>query len=458
MAHPKGQTVAHFDTSGLQPAQDQLEAEGIDVVRLGYADLIGVDRGRDVLVNRFSRTVGGGVAFCRSVFGTTPRGGVVDFEGGMSDGLPDVIAFPDLSTLRPLPWEPGVAHCIADVFNPDGTPSLESPRQVLRSVVAQYAELGLTPIVGPELEFYILEESTTSKSGWQRYGEGTGNVYTSGRKGDPENVLLQSLRELGNYGIEVIAANHEFSSGQFEINLWHGDALDAADRAHRFKDAVKELARRRGHLATFMPKPFNDEGGSGYHLHFSLQDAAGGHAFDDPSSPDGLSKLAHHAIGGILAHAPAIAALANPTINSYKRFGPDTLAPWLIDWGLDNRSAMVRIPPERGSASRLELRLGDASANSYLAIAAMLAGALIGIREEIEPPEALVGYGYDVSRSEKLPQGLEDALDALESDKQISTLFGETFVNAFLAYKRDEIERFRTWITDWEFEEYTYHI
>lgn len=450
--------MSHFDTSGLQPAQDRLAAEGIDVVRLGYSDLIGVDRGRDVLVNRFARTVGGGVAFCRSVFGTTPRGGVVDFEGGLSDGLPDVQAFPDLSTLQAVPWEPGVAHCIADVFNPDGTPSQESPRYVLRQLCEQFAELGLRPIVGPELEFYILEQSAESTSGWRRYGEGTGNVYTSGLKGDPENVLLDALRQLGGYGIDVIAANHEFSSGQFEINLWHSDALDAADRAHRFKDAVKELARRRGHLATFMPKPFNDEGGSGYHLHFSMLDGDGAPAFDDPQSPDGLSEVAHHAIGGILAHAPAIAAVANPTINSYKRFGPDTLAPWLIDWGLDNRSAMVRIPPERGSAARLELRLGDASANSYLAIAGMLAGALLGIRNRIEAPEPLVGYGYDVSKAEKLPQSLPEALDALERDKELGDLFGERFVNAFLAYKRDEVERFRTWITDWEFHEYTYHI
>lgn len=450
--------MAHFDTSALQPAQDRLAEDGIDVVRIGYSDIIGVDRGRDVLVSRFARTVGGGLAFCRSVYGTTPRGGVVDFEGGISAGLPDIQAFPDIDTLQPVPWEPGVAHCIADVFNPDGTPSAESPRHVLRQLVQQFTDLGLRPIVGPELEFYILEKCDEAPSGWRRYGEGTGNVYTSGRKGDPENVLLDALRQLGGYGLEVITANHEFSSAQFEINLWHSDALDAADRAHRFKDAIKELARRRGHLATFMPKPFNDEGGSGYHLHFSLVDADGTSLFDDPEGPDGLSTTARHAIGGILAHAPAIAAVSNPTINSYKRFGPDTLAPWLIDWGLDNRSAMVRIPPERGTASRLELRLGDASANSYLAIAGMLAGALLGIRNEIEPPEALVGYGYDTSRSEKLPQSLPEALDALAADKEVTDLLGQPLVDAFLAYKRDEVERFHTWITDWEFHEYTYHI
>ncbi len=450
--------MAHFDTSGLEPAADQLQRDGIDVVRLGYADIIGTDRGRDLLVNRFARTVSSGVAFCRSVYGTTPRGGVVDIEGGLSDGLPDILAFPDLSTLQPIPWEPGVAHCIADLYNPDGQPSPASPRYVLRHVVEQFKSLGMNPIVGPELEFYVLEESDTAASGWQRYGEGTGNVYVSGLKGDPQNVLLTALRHLGNYGIEVVAANHEFSSGQFEINLWHGDALDAADRAHRFKAAVKELARSLGKMATFMPKPFNDEGGSGFHLHFSMWSDDGVPLFDDPSAKNGLSKTAHQAIAGVLAHAPALAALSNPTINSYKRFGPDTLAPWLVDWGLDNRSAMVRIPPERGSASRMECRLGDASANPYLAIAGLLAAAYLGVRDELEPQPALEGYGYDPSKAEMLPTTLSNALDALEADTAFVEVLGEPFVKTFLTYKRDEIERFNSWITDWEFNEYTYHL
>ncbi len=240
--------------------------------------------------------------------------------------------------------------------------------------------------------------------------------------------------------------------------MWHGEALDAADRAHRFKSAVKELARAQGRLATFMPKPFNDEGGSGYHLHFSAWSDAGVPLFDDSATEDGLSILARQMIAGILAHAPALAAVANPTINSYKRFGPDTLAPWLIDWGLDNRSAMVRIPPERGKAARLELRLGDASANSYLIIAGLLAAALLGVRDQLEPPAALVGYGYDVSKAAKLPSSLGDALDALEADAAMVEVLGSPFVNSFTAYKRDEIERFNSWITDWEFDEYTYHL
>ena len=219
--------------------------------------------------------------------------------------------------------------------------------------------------------------------------------------------------------------------------------LDAADRAFRFKTAIQELARQEDKLATFMAKPFNDEGGSGFHIHFSTWDDAGQPLFDDAKTNDGLSKTAKSAIAGVLAHAPALAAVSNPTINSYKRFGPDTLAPWLIDWGFDNRSAMVRIPPERGKASRMELRLGDASANPYLAIAGLLAAAYLGIRDKLEPPPPLEGYGYDPSKADKLPGDLASALDAFEADADIAGILGKQFVETFLTYKRNELERFR---------------
>jgi glutamine synthetase len=168
--------VAHFDTAGLEEAAAELVTQKIDVVRVGYSDLIGTDRGRDVLVNRFARTVEDGVAFCRSVYATTPMGDVVDIEGGLQAGLPDVLAFPDVSTIQVVPWEPGVAHAIADVYNPDGSPSEESPRMVLKRVIQQFADLGMRPIVGPELEFYVMERTDKNPTGWQRYGEASGHV------------------------------------------------------------------------------------------------------------------------------------------------------------------------------------------------------------------------------------------------------------------------------------------
>ncbi|MFF3419969.1 glutamine synthetase family protein [Streptomyces sp. NPDC002698] len=447
------------DTPDIRRHMERLAAEGVDVVRVVYPDLIGTDRARDVLLDHLPSACEHGLAFCRAVYHTTPQGDVVPVAGGLDAGLPDVSVRPDLSTAAVLPWEPGVATCLGEVTDPaTRAPAPESPRDLLRTVLARCAEQGLRPVVGPELEYFLLEPAPGTPTGWRRSPEATGAVYTAGLRADPGNHLLRTLRMLRDLGLGVVTGNHEFDGGQYEINLTHSAALDAADRAFRFKAAVKELARQEGNLATFMAKPFGDAGGSGFHLHLSCDDAEGRNAFDDPSGAYGLSATARHAIAGILAHAPALAALANPTVNSYKRFGPDTLAPWLIDWGLDNRSAMVRIPPERGSGARLELRLGDASANPYLLIAGTIAAALLGVRAGEEPEAPLEGYGYDTARSALLPTSLAAALDALEADTALTDILGKDFTSSFLTYKRDEVERFGRHVTDWEFTEYAYHL
>ncbi|MFG2957281.1 glutamine synthetase family protein [Streptomyces sp. NPDC048291] len=448
------------DHAEVRRRLDRLVADGIDVVRVTYPDLIGTDRARDVLVEELPRALEHGLAFCRAVYHTSPQGDVVPVGGGLDAGLPDVCVRPDLTTLVALPWEPGVAACLADVTDPaTGAPAAESPRDLLRSVLERCREHGLSPVVGPELEYFLCEPDPAG--GWRRYGSVPGVVYTAGLRADPDNHLLRTLRQVRDLRIGALGGNHEFDGGQFEINLLHSGALSAADRAFRFKAAVKELARREGRLATFMAKPFNDAGGSGFHLHLSCtdgSDAEGRNAFDDPSGAYGLSATARHAMAGLLAHAPALAALLNPTVNSYKRFGPDTLAPWLIDWGLDNRSAMVRVPPERGAGARLELRLGDASANPYLAIAATTAAALLGVLAAEEPPAPLEGYGYDTAKAPVLPMDLPAALDALEADTALSELLGKDFTTSYLCYKRNEVERFQRHVTDWEFTEYAYHL
>ncbi|MGQ4386698.1 glutamine synthetase family protein [Streptomyces sp. SAS_270] len=447
------------DTPDIRRHQERLAAEGIDVVRVIYPDLIGTDRARDVLLDHLPSACEHGLAFCRAVFHTSPQGDVVPVAGGLDAGLPDVTVRPDLDTLTALPWEPGVAVCLGEVSDPaTGGPAAESPRDLLRAVLARCAEHGLLPVVGPELEYFLLEPAPDSPTGWRRAPETTGAVYTAGLRADPGNHLLRTLRRLRDLGLGVVTGNHEFDGGQYEINLTHSDALHAADRAFRFKAAVKELGRQEGNLATFMAKPFGDAGGSGFHLHLSCESTDGDNAFDDPSGAYGLSATARYAVAGILAHAPALAALANPTVNSYKRFGPDTLAPWLIDWGLDNRSAMVRIPPERGSGARVEIRLGDASANPYLLIAGTVAAALLGVRAGEEPPAPLEGYGYDTARSAVLPMNLSAALDALEADTAMTELLGKDFTASFLSYKRNEVERFQRHVTDWEFTEYAYHL
>ncbi len=437
---------------------EDLRSQGIDVIRVSFPDMIGVDRGRDVLIDELETALTHGIAFCRAAYHTSPMGDVVPVQGGIEAGLPDIKAIPDLTTLTDLPWEPGARWCLSDTFVLGGEAAAEGPREVARQVSAKLGELGLAAVIGPELEFYLLEQDQSTERGWKRYADAPGNVYVVGRKGDPKGMLLTMLRKMRDASLQVTAANHEFSGGQFEINLNHSELLDACDRAFRMKSAVQEIARHEGMLATFMAKPFNDEGGSGFHLHLSLVDETGENVFGDPDGPDGLSALGRQAIAGVLKHAPALAAIHNPTINSYKRFGPDTLAPWLIDWGLDNRSAMVRIPPERGKGARMEVRLGDATANPYLAMAAIGAAVYLGIRDKLDPPDPLEGYGYDPESAPMLPQSLPEALDALEADKEFSEALGSFFVDSFLAYKRNEVERFSRYVTDWEFREYAYHL
>jgi glutamine synthetase len=448
--------VPNLPEADVAAVCERLRADGVDVVRVSYPDLIGVDRGRDVLLDELPAAVGHGLAFCRAVYHTSPMGDVVPVQGGLEEGLPDIHVRPDLATLAPLPWEPNAAWCLGDATTPDGAPAAESPRNVVRRVADQISGLGYTLICGPELEFYLCQRDPEGR--WRRYADELGNVYVVGRKGDPRGLLLQMLRQLRDAGLQVTAANHEFSPGQFEINLGHSEVAGAADRSFRLKSAVQEIARQRELLATFMAKPFNDEGGSGFHVHVSLSDEGGGNIFGDPQGADGLSAVGRHAIGGVLRHARALSALLNPTINSYKRFGPDTLAPWLIDWGLDNRSAMVRIPPERGPSARMEVRLGDATANPYLAMAAIGAAVYLGIQDKIEPPPKLEGYGYDAAKAEMLPLRLADALDELAADSELAGVLGGYFVDSFVSYKRNEIERFERFVTDWEFREYAYHL
>jgi glutamine synthetase len=249
------------------------------------------------------------------------------------------------------------------------------------------------------------------------------------------------------YDLGAVAAAHEYGRAQFEISLRHSAALDSADRAFRFKAMVKEMAARDGLLATFMGKPFNDDEGSGFHLHVSLVDASGENAGFDDSSSDGLAPLMRHFIAGVLEHGPALMAFFNPTVNAYRRIDPQALVPTRVSWGHDRRMSLVRVPKERGAATRMEIRLGDGTANPYLAYAAALAAGLDGIERGLELPDEIQGR--------PLPLSLAEALAALKADPVITSAMGPKLVETFELLKTAELERFRAWVTDWEFAEYS---
>jgi glutamine synthetase len=315
-------------------------------------------------------------------------------------------------------------------------------------------------VIGPELEFFLCERDPGATNGMRRYVDNLSMVYTVGPLADPRGVVRGIAESLSSLGMGTFAANHEFMNSQYEINLHHAHALTAADRAFRLKAAVKDVAAIHGLVATFMGKPFNDQGGSGFHIHFSL-DHEGENAFSDPSDGDGVSDVMRHFTAGVLAHAPALMAFLNPTVNAYRRLVPDSLAPTHANWGWDNRTALIRIPPERGRATRAEVRVGDGSANPYLAVAATLFAGLHGIRGELELEPPVGGDAYTLAEDEAggaLPGSLDEALDALEADEVLGAAIGEKILEAFLAVKRFETERHRTWVSDWDIDEYLHHL
>jgi glutamine synthetase len=442
----------------LSALRDDLKARGIDVLRLVYADILGLPRSKDILVSQLDKAAHNGPAFCQGVWVTTTRGGVLDGINIASDGLQDMVSRLDASTITDLPWEPGVAYVIADAFNPDETENLLSPRTVLRKVIEEYSKLGLQPVVGPELEFYIADR--TPDGGYERSLSQTGRVYTTGAMVDPKGTFLHLMRMLDQMNIGVFAGNHEFSPSQYEINLWHSEALNAADRTFLFKTAIKDIVARTDQHATFVGKPWDDEGGSGFHLHFSVTDINGVNLMHDGAGA--LSKVAKQMIAGVTANANGLTALTNPTVNAFKRLGPDTLAPYRANWGFDNRSCMVRVPPERGQGTRLEVRVGDAAANPYLVIAGILAAALDGIKKELEAPADAVGMAYDNEGASILPQTFTEALDALEANSDLHEHLAKQMVEVFLVLKRDEVARYEAEVEDpstrdvtqWEIDEY----
>jgi glutamine synthetase len=458
---------------------EKLRAQGVDVVRVHYSDIHGVARGKDVPLAAFPHVMAEGLAFCAANLAdglnfslanlaervaASPRANPEPNPGARGgeevDFFPTTV-FPDMrikvipSTLLQLPWEPSTGWCLATVDDEDAQSACSS-RNVLERVVSQYRSMDLATVSAPELEFYLLRRDAQGQL--CRYTDDLSMIYTTGTRSDPEGVVLEMLRYGRQMGLDVIASHHECGRGQYEINLNHGESLDAADRCFRFKVMVKEIAARHNLLATFMGKPFGDDAGSGFHLHVSLSDDAG-NRFYDPQAQDGLSDLARHFLAGVLEHASALTAFYSPTVNSFKRFVPGTLVPTAVNWGYDNRTTFLRVPNERGAATRVEIRAADAAANPYLVAAVSLLAGLDGIRRKLLPPAPLRGdasTGDSIGRP--LPRNLEDSLKALQADGCLVEAIGQPLVSAFCAAKAVEAERFRLHITQWEIDEYAWHL
>ena len=438
---------------------EDLQRAGIRFVRMSFSDLHGVCRSKDLPLEVFAATHDRGSEFVAAIFALDLASNPLDVPGatfGPSLGYPDMRVVAKLETLTRLPGEQHTAWCLGDIAE-DSPLSQYSPRALLARVVARYRECGLSPIVGPEVEFYLLRRGEGGCL--QPYIDRPAMVYTTGVLSDPAGVVRTLLEAAQAMDLRALASTAEFSPGQYEINLLHGEALDAADRAFRFRAMVKEIATRFGLLATFMGKPLADAAGCGLHLHVSVRDGEQQNAFDQPAAEDGISPLARRFLAGVLDHAQGLMAILAPTINAYKRLAPNNFVPLAANWGLDNRTVFVRIPAGRGEQSRVEVRGGDASANPYLAMAAVLLAGLDGIKRELDPPAPVQGdVGGAFPQVGALPRTLEASLAALRADSALCELLGQALVETFCAIKESELQRFHAAVTDWEVREYAWHL
>ena len=329
----------------------------------------------------------------------------------------------------------------------------------MRRAVESLRATGLEPIVGPELEFFLLRLDPAAEHGVRRRVDQPSMVYTVGPQADPGGIVRATIDGLAALGLRVLAFNHEFMNSQYEVNLCHTDALLAADWAFRLKAAVKDVAAQHGLVATFMGKPFNDQGSSGTHLHVSLnRDEL--NAFDAPGEEDGGSAELRAFSAGVLAHAAALMALLNPTINAYRRIQPDSLAPTHANWGPDNRGTFIRIPPERGAAARIEIRVADGAANPYLAIAAILTAGRARLNRACvrRRPSTVMRPGQTRADRPGTSRIAGRCPRCARGRRSMCRALGPEIVETFVAVKRFEIERHRAWVSDWEIAEYLHHL
>ena len=364
-------------------------------------------------------------------------------------GYGDFAVTPDMATLRRIPWLEGTALVLGDVGWHDGSPVRPSPRQVLRAQVERAEKLGLTPMIGSELEFFLVKET---------YAEAHANGYTGLTPSVPyildyhilattyDEPLMRALRNgMQAAGMRVETSKGEAFPGQQEINFRFADALTMADNHVVYKNGAKEIAFLHGCAITFMAKPFEDWIGNSCHIHSSLfrgDEAA--FASDD--------ALFGRWLAGQIACAKELAVFFAPTVNSYKRYAAGSWAPTTLAWGNDNRTCGFRVVGH-GKARRVETRIPGGDVNPYLAFAALIASGLHGLEQELEAPPPLEGNAYE-SDAERFPSTLRDAIAALETGAMARAAFGDQVVDHYLNYARTEQGLFDRFVTDWERKRY----
>ncbi|MEW2919771.1 type III glutamate--ammonia ligase [Ruegeria sp. ANG10] len=379
----------------------------------------------------------------------------------MTPAHPDMLAVPDPSSVIQLPWKPEVAWVAGNCVM-EGKDVAQAPRNVLRRLIGEAAEMGMHVKTGIEAEFFLLTPD----------GEQISDPFDTAEKPcyDQQAVMRRYdvVREICDYMLELgwgpYQNDHEDANGQFEMNWEFDDALRTADKHSFFKFMTKSVAEKHGFRATFMPKPVEGLTGNGCHAHISVWDAPGTEAKTNvfagegngPTGEVGLGEQGKYFLGGIMKHASALAAITNPTVNSYKRINaPRTMsgatwAPNTVTWTGNNRTHMVRVP----GPGRFELRLADGATNPYLLQAVIIAAGLSGIRSKADPGRRwdidMYAEGHTVTDAPKLPLNMLDGLREYDNDTELKAMMGQEFSSAFLKMKHQEWNSFVSHFSRWE--------
>jgi glutamine synthetase len=415
-----------------------IEERDIRFIRLWFTDVLGTLKSVAIAPAELNGAFEEGIGFD----GSAIEGFARQFES-------DMLAKPDPATFSILPWRteaPGAARMFCDITLPNGEPSPTDPRNVLRRTLAKAAEMGYTCYTHPEIEFFLFKAQPEKGSAPVPVDQGGYFDHTPAVVG--HDFRRQAITLLEAMGVSVEFSHHEGAPGQQEIDLRYADALSTADNIMTFRHVIKEVALEQGFYASFMPKPFTDHPGSGMHTHVSLFKGEE-NAFYDAKAELNLSETGRQFVAGILKHASEITAITNQWVNSYKRLQGGGEAPALINWGHNDRGALVRIPmykPNKENSTRIEFRSPDSACNPYLAYAVMIAAGLKGIEKK---------YVLEASSDiEKLPANLNEAISIMEKSELVRETLGESVFEYVLRNKRAEWLDYRRQVSQYELDRY----
>src|SRR6187551_138822 len=435
-----------------------LEERDIRFVRLWFTDVLGTLKSVSVAPAELESAFEEGMGIDGSAI-----------EGFARVSESDMVVMPDPTTFQVFPFEGGVsgesARMFCDILLPDGSAAWADPRHVLRRMLAKAAEKGFTFYTHPEVEFFLIQD--TPLDGSVPIPVDTGGYFDHTTHSVARDFRRQAVLALERIGISVEFSHHEVAPGQQEIDLRYADALTMADNIMTFRHVVKEVALSHGVHATFMPKPFTDQPGSGMHTHLSLFEGER-NAFHDPSDPTKLSKVGKAFIAGLLTHAREYTAITNQWVNSFKRLFPQALpdriteSPAYVCWGHLNRSALVRVPAYgKPNSARVEVRSPDSACNPYLTFAVLLGAGLKGIEEGYELPPGAEDDVWSLSDAERramgyesLPQNLSESINVMAQSELVAEVLGEHVFDFFLKNKRSEWEEYRRVVTPHERQRY----